>query len=343
VVVVIAVRSESVFGAKLLLLTASVCACGRYGFDAHGGPGGAGDDANGDGATDGPASDVSGDGAAATGWTVFSPAPTTTTVLTSVVGLGATDWWSGGTGPEVYHFDGTSWTARPGPTTNIQMMWEQSANDVWETGLNCDVRRWNGATWTASPPTGCSADSYLAIGGISATDLWLAGSFGNLEHLVGATWTALPQGNNIDLWSAWAASTNDVYVSGTKGSIRHWTGSMATEDITQNLTVSTVWGASANDVWAVGATGIIYHKVNQGAWTQVTSPTTQFLYGLWGTAANDIWAVGDNATILHYDGSQWSSGVVPGIPATTSLRWVHGIPGDGVRAVGTGGVVLTHP
>jgi hypothetical protein len=331
--------------AKLSFLTLSLCACGRFGFDihdvagdAHGGSG----DAN-NNATDGMLADSSSDGAAASGWTVFSPAPTTTTILTSVVGVAANDWWIAGNGPEVYQFGGTSWTARPGPTTNVQMMWAQSPTDVWETGLNCDVRRWNGTTWTPSPPTGCSSDSYLAIGGMSATDLWLAGSFGNLEHLVGTTWTALPQGNNIDLWSVWAASTNDVYVSGTKGSIRHWTGSMATEDIAQNLTVSTMWGSSASDVWAVGATGIIYHKVNQGAWTQVTSPTTQFLYGMWGTAANDIWAVGDNATILHYDGSQWSSGTVAGIPATTSLRWVHGIPGDGVRAVGTGGIVLTHP
>jgi hypothetical protein len=118
---------------------------------------------------------------------------------------------------------------------------------------------------------------------------------------------------------------------------------MGNESLAPNQTITTVWGSSANDVWAVGSAGLIYHKVNGGAWTQVTSPTNLGLYALWGAAANDIWAVGNSATVIHYDGSQWSTVSVPWVPTTTSLRWINGIPGAGIRAVGTAGTVLTHP
>jgi hypothetical protein len=327
----------------LLLVALVLGACGRFGFDPTADGSDAGDD-SGAGSGVGSGDGELGDGnSIPAGWTVFSPSPGTTNTLIAAMGFSADNMWIGGVGPVIYQFDGTSWVARSGPTTDINMLWAQSPTDVWEVGPTCDVNRWNGSTWTPNPPTGCSNNQFIAIDGVSVTDLWLAGSYGNIQHLVGTTWTSLPQGNNIDLWSVWAGSANDVYFVGTKGSIRHWTGSMADESISPNTTLSTVWGSSADDVWAVGGGGAIYHKANGGAWTQVESPTTSFLYGLWGRAANDIYAVGDNATVIHYDGTSWTGGSVPGIPTSTSLRWVNGVPGAGILAVGTEGTVLIHP
>lgn len=303
------------------------------GTDASGG--------SGIGATDDGLLDDSGTSSSA--WSVMVPAPGTTNILTSAMGFTATDWWVGGVGPTLYHFDGAAWTARPGPTKDVNMLWAQSSTDVWEVGPSCDVNRWNGTTWTPNPPTGCSNDNYIAIGGLSVSDLWIVGGFGTVEHLVGTTWTSLPQGSSIDLWSVWAASPTNVYIAGIKGTIKHWTGTMADESIATNLVFSTVWGSSANDVWVVGASGLIYHKVNGGAWTSVTSPTTSFLYGLWGTGASDIWAVGDNATVIHYDGTKWSTVSVAGLDPATSLRWINGVPGAGIVAVGTSGTVIRHP
>ena len=325
-----------------LAFVGALSACGRFGFDAQSGAGGNGGGGDDDATTSDGGLGDDGTGSAS-GWSPLSPQPGTTNILTSAIGFAANDWWVGGVGPEIDHFDGTSWIARPGPARDINMLWALSATDVWEVGPACDVNRWNGSTWTPNPPTGCSNDNYIAIGGLSATDLWLVGGFGTVEHLVGTTWTSLPQGNSIDLWSVWAASANNVYFSGIKGTIKHWTGSMADESIATNQVLTTVWGSSANDVWVVGASGLIYHKVNNGAWTQVASPTTSFLYGLWGTAANDIWAVGDNATVLHYDGSQWSNVSVTGLDPAASLRWITGVPGAGIIAVGTSGSVITHP
>jgi hypothetical protein len=42
-------------------------------------------------------------------------------------------------------------------------------------------------------------------------------------------------------------------------------------------------------------------------WSAMDSGTTEDLYGVWGSSASDVFAVGWNGTILHYDGSTWTS------------------------------------
>src|SRR5437773_9818807 len=99
--------------------------------------------------------------------------------------------------------------------------------------------------------------------------------------------------------------------------------------------LSGVWGASASDVWAVGggggSTGATILHYNGTSWSSVSSGTTQNLYGVWGTSASDVWAVGDNGTILHYNGTSWSS-VSSG--TTHTLRSVWGTSASDVWAVG---------
>src|SRR5438876_3458348 len=73
-----------------------------------------------------------------------------------------------------------------------------------------------------------------------------------------------------------------------------------------------VWGASASDVWAVGggggSTGATILHYNGTSWSSVSSGTTQNLYGVWGTSASDVWAVGDNGASVQYNGTSWPSG-----------------------------------
>src|SRR5207253_74408 len=54
-----------------------------------------------------------------------------------------------------------------------------------------------------------------------------------------------------------------------------------------------------------GLTGTASVRVVQ--WVSVASPTTQPLYAVWGAAPNDVWAVGEYGTVLHYDGTGWST------------------------------------
>jgi hypothetical protein len=60
-----------------------------------------------------------------------------------------------------------------------------------------------------------------------------------------------------------------------------------------------VWGTSSRDYFAVGEGGVIIHYDGE-QWTTMTSPTSNYLYGVWGTSSANVYAVGDNGTILHY-------------------------------------------
>ncbi len=69
--------------------------------------------------------------------------------------------------------------------------------------------------------------------------------------------------------------------------------------------LSGVWGFSGDDVFAVGEDGTILHY-DGTEWSSMSSGTTSNLEAVWGTAGNNIYAVGEEGTILHYDGSAWS-------------------------------------
>ncbi len=94
-----------------------------------------------------------------------------------------------------------------------------------------------------------------------------------------------------------------------------------------------VWGSSASDVWAVGWNGTILH-FNGTAWSSVSpTPTHNALRAVWGTAPNDIWAVGVSSTILHYDGASWRD-ASPGFSTDRSFLGVWGSAPNDVWAVG---------
>jgi hypothetical protein len=71
----------------------------------------------------------------------------------------------------------------------------------------------------------------------------------------------------------------------------------------------------------------------------MTSGTSNDLDGVWGSSGSDVFAVGYDGTILHYDGSDWSS-----MTSGTSnwLEVVWGSSGSNVFAVGEGGTILHH-
>jgi hypothetical protein len=69
----------------------------------------------------------------------------------------------------------------------------------------------------------------------------------------------------------------------------------------QGNLLTSVWGSSASDVFAVGELGTILHY-NGSAWSTMTSSTTNYLYDVWGNSTSDVFAVGWYGAILHYSG-----------------------------------------
>ncbi|PYO75991.1 MAG: hypothetical protein DMD63_15490, partial [Gemmatimonadetes bacterium] len=59
-----------------------------------------------------------------------------------------------------------------------------------------------------------------------------------------------------------------------------------------------VWGTSASDVWAVGNLRTIIHY-DGSSWSTVRSETTDILMDVWGSSSSNLWSVGTTGTILH--------------------------------------------
>jgi len=59
----------------------------------------------------------------------------------------------------------------------------------------------------------------------------------------------------------------------------------------------------------VGDNGTIIHY-DGTSWTSQSSGTTQNLKGIWGSSPNSIFAVWSGSTVLHYDGSRWTAQTV---------------------------------
>jgi hypothetical protein len=94
--------------------------------------------------------------------------------------------------------------------------------------------------------------------------------------------------------------------------------------------LQSVWGSSDSNVFAVGVGGTILHY-DGTSWSSMDSGTTNNLNSVWGSSGNNVFAVGASGTILYYDGASWSS---MDSGTTSNLNGVWGKPGFGVLAVG---------
>ena len=75
-------------------------------------------------------------------------------------------------------------------------------------------------------------------------------------------------------------------------------------------------------------------------WTVVSPPATgNHLRGVCSIAEDDVWAVGDSGTILHYDGSNWST---VSSPTSNSLRSISPAWKDDIWAVGVSGTIIRY-
>ena len=100
----------------------------------------------------------------------------------------------------------------------------------------------------------------------------------------------------------------------------------------QGNTLNAVWGVGKNDVYAVGEWGTVLHY-NGSTWTSMASGTTATLNGVWGSGKDDIFVAG-SGVVVHYDGTTWSAIGSP------PLNAVWGSSGSDVFFVGQYGIIL---
>jgi hypothetical protein len=97
------------------------------------------------------------------------------------------------------------------------------------------------------------------------------------------------------------------------------------------IAVKGLWAFAPNNIWGVAWNKTLLHY-DGTAWTTSTDSDAYLdLNGIWGSSPSDIWAVGSNGTALHYDGNKWTS--FP-IPTVNALNAVYGTDPKNVWAVG---------
>jgi hypothetical protein len=82
-------------------------------------------------------------------------------------------------------------------------------------------------------------------------------------------------------------------------------------------------------VFAVGTGGTII-RYNGSSWSQMTSNTTNHLYGIWGASNSDIYAVGASGTVDRFNGATW------GVQSSTTAQSIYSVWGTGTGFVWAG-------
>jgi hypothetical protein len=213
-------------------------------------------------------------------WSIV-PSPnmgTSNNVLQAVVAASSNDVWAAGhwdvSGPVhqtlVEHWDGSSWSVVPSPSTGgvaniLRGIAARAGNDVWAVGNICVsncltsrtlIEHWDGSMWSIVPsPDPGSVNGYVAVVALAANDAWATGTYSNdgttwsnaMTHWDGTSWTLVPVTSpgsmDNDLRAFAAVSPGDIWVVGDSDSgigertqIQHYTGPCTTPTSTEQTT-----------------------------------------------------------------------------------------------------------
>jgi hypothetical protein len=276
-----------------------------------------------------------------TGWQkVDAPIPpgTDITILSSVWGIDAANFWAVGYGTKndtsatyvgaVFRRAGNAWTlcAAPEPCTppatdRYAAVYGVGANDVWFVQDNSSrTVHFDGNSATlknAGFPVGAEV-----LGGwcAASNDCWGVGfatsgggaAVAHAYHWNGATWS---EHNSVStggtLRSVHGFASNDIWAAGDRGPqnslLIHFDGTSWSSNfvVAGAKDLQAIWGSATDDVWAVGLDGTALHWDGLG-WTKVDIAPGERLNGVWGSARNDVWIAADSL-MLHFDGKSWKT------------------------------------
>jgi hypothetical protein len=200
------------------------------------------------------------------------------------------------------------------------------------------------ATSVAVSPTSATLTSVggtQQLSSVGATD-----AFGNVVSS-SVTWSSL--NTNVATVSSsglvTAVASGQVTIAATSGGLTGYSlMTVVMDSPTPNLLVQSgtsaqlhgVWGTSPSNIFAVGLSGTILHW-NGTTWTSQVSGTNQNLNGVWGPSPTDVFAVGGGGTILRWDGSSWGA---QSSGTTQQLNRVWGTSPADVFVTGAAGTIL---
>lgn len=233
--------------------------------------------------------------------------------------------------------------------------------------------RAGGKSWSVTQPA--AGVALRGVWGNGTRNLLAVGDGGTILSYNGREWKTVSSGTESALQSIWGSVTDagaDIYTVGNGGTVLHTSGrgwtpvaTNTTENLAdiwgtgaevmaagtngtilnltqsssknENYVLRSIWGSSATDVFAVGESGTVLHT-DGSSWTTMPSDTTQWLNAIWGDPqSGDVFAVGENGAIIHYDGTTWNA-MTSGV--SVALHGIYGTAADNLYVVGDSGVVL---
>lgn len=224
---------------------------------------------------------------------------------------------------QIFHWDGSAWTAAAGMAEGLYGLAAISPADVWAVGVYYRSHQsggayyhWDGSAWTGDIRMDLSGLFSIAM--LSQNNGWAVGGYltptCQIFHWDGAGWTRAPLSFETYAYLKAIAmvSSTDGWAVGEGGLILHWDGNtwdQFSSPVIEDLNAISM--LSESDGWIVGKNGTILHW-DGSAWTQQESPVTERLNGVTFLNPNEGWIVGDKGTILRY-GTPTYRAFLPGL------------------------------
>jgi len=206
------------------------------------------------------------------------------TTFGALWGSGPDDVFAGGSSGAIRHWNGSTWAVQTSGTAQyLTDIWGSGPDDVYAVGFGGTVLHYNGSAWSVVR-TDAGVD-YNGVWGTGANNVYVVGTGGTILRYNGTSWSTQSSGTTNGLEDVWGLSANEIYVVGRAGTIRRGNGSswvgMTVASGTTDL--FGIYGRSSTDIVACGNSGTVLHYSGSGSpqWTQQTSGTTNWLYGVW--------------------------------------------------------------
>jgi hypothetical protein len=236
--------------------------------------------------------------------------PNATGSFSGVGGFAANDVYAVGqllSGGQVYHFDGSKWTALLPLGSGLNAVTGLNATNVWLAGDGPSLYSGPWGGFGPSPtPTAVMNKDILSAMEVAPGNVFCGLTTGWIIRTSngGGMWTAEqpPNTNNASLYGIWGSAADDVWVVGGQAYAAHFDGAVWT---TNNFAAAggnlrAAWGRATDDVYVVGDSGIWHFDGLM--WTRVYF-SNQPLYAAWGPPGGGIYAVGgagQAATIVYH-------------------------------------------
>lgn len=155
-----------------------------------------------------------------------------------------------------------------------------------------------------------SCFEWNAVWGNSPENPWVVGPAGFVAQRVEDpndetkyVWRSKTINGVVDLTDIWGDDSDDIWVSGTLGSLWHFDGTdfeivnipskEADEDFLR------IWGVNSSQVFVLSSKGNIYYTGDGANFSQYKSGVSWPLTEIWGKSVDDMYFAGENGTILR--------------------------------------------